>query len=226
MKIKNGNIVFKSGSAAAVNRRRRRRKSADNLGVPRTGLLFLVEYPSMVDNIGLLITQDQLPEEMRSIFFDGETRRDDADIVARMDASPHLNRNGLMFRSVARGIRAVYGNQLSGRNKLKLYKWMFPYSDDGLELLWGRAQGDVAGTIDWTDGKTAVIQFVPGVASNDASLATPVQVCGPLYMASGALQAKDGTNTASVSTTWAAADVVTAFIEVTDDGLMRVGRAQ
>jgi len=43
------------------------------------------------DSIGLLITRDQVDPVLADTFFDGETRRDDADIVTLALASPLLN---------------------------------------------------------------------------------------------------------------------------------------
>jgi hypothetical protein len=43
------------------------------------------------DSVGLLITRDQVDPVLVDIFFDGETRRDDADIAALAFASPLLN---------------------------------------------------------------------------------------------------------------------------------------
>lgn len=182
--------------------------------LPRAGLLFYAKAPGMVDTIGLLITPDQLPAELQSIFFDGETRRDDADIVTLMAASAYLNSNGLMFGSSIKNIWLLYGNQLSGRNKLKLYKWMFPYSDDGLEVLWGRAQGDVAGAIDWASGKSAVIEFIAPVSSDDSSLGTDLNICGPLYLRTGAVVLKDGTNTGICYGSWTAQQKLNIEISV------------
>ena len=79
--------------------------------------------------------------------------------------------------------------------------------------------------IDWSAGGTLTATFKMGVASDDASLSTPQQLFGPIYAATGALQAKDGTNTASVATTWASGDVVTVEVEIMNDGvrdLMRI----
>lgn len=204
-------------------RRRRRVRSTPlfrgGLILPRANLKFLVRRDPisgelLPDTIGLLITPDQLPEGMRSTFFDGETRRPDAEIIALMDVHPDTNKNGLMFSSVIKGIWAVYGNQLSGRNKLKLYKWMFPYSDDGLEVLWGRAQGDVAGAIDWASGKSAVIEFIAPVSSDDSSLGTDLNICGPLYLRTGAVVLKDGTNTGICYGSWTAQQKLNIEISV------------
>ena len=79
--------------------------------------------------------------------------------------------------------------------------------------------------VSWEDGGTLVVEFTATVASAD--LVGDVQVFGPLYAASTGLKAKDGTNTATVSTSWDVGDVVTGVVEVYHDGvrpLMRVRR--
>ena len=78
--------------------------------------------------------------------------------------------------------------------------------------------------ISWTEGGTLVVRFTATVASAD--IVGDVAVFGPVYAFSGGLKAKDGTNTATVSTSWAVGDVVTAVVQVTDDGLMRVARGE
>ena len=81
--------------------------------------------------------------------------------------------------------------------------------------------------VTWSEGGTLVVQFTATTASAD--LVGDVQVFGPLYAYSGGLKAKDGTNTASVATSWDVGDVVTGVVEVFDDGvrpLMRVRRGE
>ena len=78
--------------------------------------------------------------------------------------------------------------------------------------------------VTWADGGTLVVQFTATVASAD--LVGDVQVFGPVYAFSGGLKAKDGTNTATVATSWDVGDVVTGVVQVTDDGLMRVARGE
>ena len=73
----------------------------------------------------------------------------------------------------------------------------------------------------WADGGTLVVEFTATVASAD--LSGDVQVFGPLYANSSGLVAKDGTNTASVATSWDVGDVVTGAVQC-DGGLMRCGR--
>lgn len=71
--------------------------------IPRTGLLFYAKAPGMADSIGLLITPDQVPAEYRSVFFNGETLRSPAEILALALASPYLNM-GYMIGSAEFGI--------------------------------------------------------------------------------------------------------------------------
>lgn len=73
----------------------------------------------------------------------------------------------------------------------------------------------------WTDGGTLVVRWTADTASAD--IVGDVQVFGPVYAYSGGLKAKDGTNVASVATSWAVGDVVTAVVQVDDDNTMRIG---
>lgn len=74
--------------------------------------------------------------------------------------------------------------------------------------------------ISWEDGGTLVVEFTATTASAD--LVGDVQVFGPLYAASTGLKAMDGTNTASVSTSWGVGDVVTGVVQCAGD-VMRCG---
>lgn len=71
----------------------------------------------------------------------------------------------------------------------------------------------------WEDGGTLVVQFTATTAS--AGLVGDVQVFGPVYACSTGLKAKDGTNTASVATSWGVGDVVTAVVQ-TEVSEMRI----
>ena len=77
--------------------------------------------------------------------------------------------------------------------------------------------------VSWADGGTLVVEFTATTASAD--LVGDVQVFGPVYAYSGGLKAKDGMNVASVATSWAVGDVVTAVVQITDD-VMRVARGE
>lgn len=77
--------------------------------------------------------------------------------------------------------------------------------------------------VTWANGGTLVVKFKATIASAD--LVGDVQVFGPLYACSGGLKANDGTNVASVNTSWDVGDVVTAVVQVTDD-VMRVARVE
>ena len=75
--------------------------------------------------------------------------------------------------------------------------------------------------VTWSDGGTLVVEFTATTASAD--IVGDVQVFGPVYVASTGLKAKDGTNTATVATSWASGAVVTAVVQC-DGDVMRVAR--
>ena len=75
--------------------------------------------------------------------------------------------------------------------------------------------------VSWTSGGTLVVEFTATTASAD--LVGDVQVFGPVYACSTGLKAKDGTNTATVATSWASGEVVTAVVQC-DGDVMRCGR--
>lgn len=75
--------------------------------------------------------------------------------------------------------------------------------------------------VTWTDGGTLVVRFTADTASAD--LVGDVQVFGPVYACATGLKAKDGTNTASVATSWDVGDVVKVVVQC-DGGVMRVAR--
>lgn len=74
--------------------------------------------------------------------------------------------------------------------------------------------------VSWADGGTLVVEFTATTASAD--LVGDVHVFGPVYACSTGLKAKDGTNEATVATSWASGEVVTAVVQV-DGDVMRVG---
>ena len=81
--------------------------------------------------------------------------------------------------------------------------------------------------ISWADGGTLVVEFTATAASAD--IVGDVQVFGPVYVSSTGLKAKDGTNTSTWVTSWAANELVTAIVSVMDDGvrtMMRVWRGE
>ena len=78
--------------------------------------------------------------------------------------------------------------------------------------------------VTWTAGGTRMIRFTASSASAD--LVGDVEIGGGFYAYSGGLKFKDGVNVASVVTSWAADDVVTGVVSVSDLGLMRIGRAE
>ena len=74
------------------------------------------------DTIGLLITPDQIREELRPIFFDGETRRSDAAIVSLIEASEYLNNGWELVGSESKGY-AVYAEGTSETILRKAYRY-------------------------------------------------------------------------------------------------------
>ena len=90
----------------------------------------------------------------------------------------------------------------------------------------GVAPGDgpsFTDVVTWADGGTLVVKFTASSASAD--IVGDVQVFGPVYACSTGLKAMDGTNTASVATSWGVGDVVTGVMQVTD-GVMRIARGE
>ena len=75
--------------------------------------------------------------------------------------------------------------------------------------------------VTWSEGGTLVVEFTATTASAD--LVGDVQVFGPVYACSTGLKAKDGTNEATVATSWGVGDVVTAMVQA-DGDVMRCGR--
>ena len=94
----------------------------------------------------------------------------------------------------------------------------------------GVVPGDGPSFVDvvtWADGGTLVVEFTATTASAD--IVGDVQVFGPVYAYSGGLKAKDGTNTATVSTSWGVGDVVTGVVSTIGVGvgtLFRVWRLE
>ena len=122
----------------------------------------------------------------------------------------------------------LWPSKLTDAGVLKSAKGPAPtYTDTPTLSAGGVTPGDgpsFTDVVTWSDGGTLVVEFTATVASAD--LVGDVQVFGPLYANSAGLLAKDGTNTTPVyATSWGVGDVVTAVIEVFDDGvrpLMRV----
>lgn len=138
-------------------------------------------------------------------------------------------------RSCARAVNARFGpgypaslallwpQALTASGVLKSAKGAAPvFTDTPTVDADGVAPGDgpsFTDVVTWTDGGTLVVRWTADTASAD--IVGDVQVFGPVYAYSGGLKAKDGTNTASVATSWEVGDVVTAVVQV--DGTMRVG---
>lgn len=82
---------------------------------------------------------------------------------------------------------------------------------------------------DTSGGWTRVLRWTPDTASTD--ITTARELGGGFWATASGLEFRDGTNTASVATSWEASTpevpvVVTAVVQVTDDGLMRVARGE
>jgi len=75
----------------------------------------------------------------------------------------------------------------------------------------------------WTDGGARMVRFTADTASAD--LVGDVEIGGGFYAASTGLKFKDGVNTALCATSWAADEVVTGVVQVTD-GVMRIARGE
>ena len=114
---------------------------------------------------------------------------------------------------------------LTSSGVLKSAKGVAPtYTDTPTISAGGVVPGDgpsFTDVVTWSDGGTLVVEFTATVASAD--LVGDVQVFGPMYAYSGGLKAMDGTNTATVATSWASGEVVTAVVQV-DGDVMRCGR--
>lgn len=79
-------------------------------------------------------------------------------------------------------------------------------------------------SVTWADGGTRVVKFTADTASAD--ITEPVEIGGGFWATSSGLEFRDGTNVASVATSWEEDEVVTAVVQVTADGLMRVARGE
>ncbi|NCC83990.1 MAG: hypothetical protein EOM03_07675 [Clostridia bacterium] len=155
--------------------------------------------------------------------------RDIAWDVGRSVAAP-LHGRGSSFPS---DLALLWPLKLSDSGVLKSAKGLAPtFTDTPTVGADGVTPGDGPSFVDvvtWSDGGTLVVRWTATTASAD--IVGDVQVFGPLYAASTGLKAKDGTNEAVCATSWEASTelvkvVVTAVVQVTDDGLMRVARSE
>ena len=142
-------------------------------------------------------------------------------------------------RSAARAVNARWGSsypatlallwpsRLTASGVLKSAKGPAPtFTDTPTLSAGGVIPGDgpsFTDVVSWADGGTLVVQFTATTASSD--IVGDVQVFGPVYACSTGLKAKDGTNMASVATSWAAGEVVTVVVQVDGDA-MRVARGE
>ena len=147
--------------------------------------------------------------------------------VARSCATPAARAvNARRGAGYPAALALLWPAKLSDSGVLKSAKGSAPaYTDTPTLSAGGVIPGDdgpsFTDVVTWSDGGTLVVEFTATTASAD--LVGDVQVFGPLYACSTGLKAKDGTNTASVATSWGAGDVVTAVVQV-DGDVMRCGR--
>ena len=132
---------------------------------------------------------------------------------------------GLNGSSIPAALKRLWPMRLTDSGVLKCAVGDAPVFTDSPTLSSGGViPGDgpsFTDVITWADGGTLVVEVTATTASAD--LVGDVQVFGPVYAASTGLKAKDGTNVASVTTSWGVGDVVTAVVQV-DGDVMRVGR--
>lgn len=139
---------------------------------------------------------------------------------ARSCARPVNARFGPSFPS---SLALLWPLKLSDSGVLKSAKGPAPvFTDTPTVTADGVAPGDgpaFEAVVTWTDGGTLVVRWTATTASAD--IVGDVQVFGPVYACSTGLKAKDGTNTASVATSWESGDVVTAVVQ-TEGAEMRI----
>ena len=97
----------------------------------------------------------------------------------------------------------------------------FTESGDFSDLILPTKAVTAKDVVSWEDGGTLVVRFTADIASAD--IVGDVAVFGPVYAYSGGLKAKDGANTATVATSWAVGDVVTAVVR-TSGSVMAISR--
>ena len=133
--------------------------------------------------------------------------------------------NALWGSSYPASLALLWPSRLTASGVLKSAKGPAPtFTDTPTLSAGGVIPGDgpsFTDVVSWADGGTLVVEFTATTASAD--LVGDVQVFGPLYACSTGLKAMDGTNVASVATSWASGEVVTAVVQV-DNDVMRCGR--
>ena len=139
-------------------------------------------------------------------------------------------------RSAARAVNARWGSsfprdlallwplKLTSSGVLKSAVGPAPvYTDTPTVDADGVTPGDgpaFSSVVTWADGGTRVWEITMSTASAD--IVGDVEVGGGLSVNSSGLKFSDGTNTATVATSWASGDVVTAVVQV-DGDVMRCG---
>jgi len=130
--------------------------------------------------------------------------------------------------SYPRDLALLWPLKLSASGVLKSAKGATPtYTDTPTVTADGVAPGDgpaFSSIVTWADGGTRVWEITMTTASAD--LVGDVAVGGGLSVNSSGLKFSDGTNTATVATSWASGEVVTAVVQIAADGLMRLARGE
>jgi len=98
------------------------------LRLPTTGLTFrALRSKGLIDDIGILITRDQVDESIADIIFDGETKRSDAEIV-RLALGSYLLNQGTLIGGAVPGtpirLVAVYDPDTPAATLLKAYNYV------------------------------------------------------------------------------------------------------
>lgn len=157
-------------------------------------------------------------------------------IIHPVETNPVLNpvvdiQNPVGWRSgnaLPKDLALLWPLKLSAAGVLKCAKGDPPtFTDTPTVTSSGVTPGDgpsFTSVVTWTDGGTRVMRFTADTASAD--ITDPVELGGGFWATSTGLEFRDGTNVASVATSWLADAVVTAVVQVTDDGLMRVARVE
>ena len=141
---------------------------------------------------------------------------------ARSCARSVIARRGAGYPS---SLSLLWPLKLSASGILKSAKGPAPtYTDTPTLSAGGVVPGDgpsFTDVVTWSDGGTRVWEITMSTASAD--LVGDVEVGGGLYVNSSGLKFSDGTNTATVATSWGEDEVVTGVVQV-DGDVMRCGR--
>lgn len=146
--------------------------------------------------------------------------------VARSCARPVNARFGPSFPA---SLALLWPQALTASGVLKSAKGVAPtFTDTPVVTSAGVAPGDGPtwhyDPAIWRVGDNIYVRWTATVASAD--VVDDVELIDPVYIRAGYLVAKDGVNEAVVATSWGIGDVVTAVVQVVDDGLMRIARGE